>query len=578
MNSTTEKYSCHTIIDLLALHGIRDVVISPGSRNAPLIIAASRNKALRKTVIVDERSAAFVALGMCAANNGANPVALICTSGTALLNYAPAVAEAYYRCLPLIVISADRPAEWIDQDDSQTLRQYEALNNYVKKSYNLPAFCETDNLKWYVNRIVNDAIITANSGRKSPIHLNIQIDEPLSKCINYDSINQRVIISPSTTSRLDSDYFRKNIIPNLQNKRVLIIAGFQNSNDPNWIINQNNDLCHSLNSLISTHSNIVLLSESISNINSTNTINNIDRVLSEMTLEEKESLKPDIVISFGGAIVSRFIKQYIRGLESVEHWHIGITNTTIDCFKSLTMKINLSPREFFDQLNEILETSNIKLPIESNYKDLWNKIAIRAEQSHEQYVENSTWSDLRAFSIILPRLSGNLHLSNGTPIRYHQLFNYNKEVTQVNCNRGVSGIDGSTSTAIGHSLISNLKTTLITGDLSAQYDIGALSINNIPPSFKMIVMCNGGGGIFRFIDSTSQLDELEEYFATKPTLPLKELSQGYGFNFYSATCESELNEIFSTFWNNDNSPSILTIHTPAIESAQILKKYFKRNS
>ena len=578
MNSSSEKYSCHTIIDLLTLHGIRDVVISPGSRNAPLIIAASRNKALRKTVIVDERSAAFVALGMCAANNGAHPVALICTSGTALLNYAPAVAEAYYRCLPLIVISADRPVEWIDQDDSQTLRQYEALNNYVKKSYNIPAFCETDNLKWYVNRIVNDAIITANSGRKSPIHLNIQIDEPLNRCINYDSINQREIAFPSTTSRLDSDYIRKHIIPNLQDKRILIIAGFQNCDESNWIINQKNDLCYSLDTFINTHSNVVLLSESISNISNTNTINNIDRVLSEMTSDEKESLKPDIVISFGGAIVSRFIKQYIRGLKSVGHWHVGITNTTVDCFKSLTMRINLSPRDFFDQLNEILDTNNIKSSIESNYKESWDKIALRAEHSHERYVANSTWSDLRAFSIILPKLSGNLHLSNGTPIRYHQLFNYNQEVTQVKCNRGVSGIDGSTSTAIGHSLISTQKTTLITGDLSAQYDIGALSINNIPSSFKMIVMCNGGGGIFRFIDSTSQLDELEEYFATKSTLPLKELSQGYGFNFYSATNESELNEIFSAFWNNDNSPSILAIYTPPIESAQILKKYFKRNS
>ena len=575
MNSTSDKYSCHTIIDLLTLHGIRDVVVSPGSRNAPLIIASSRNKSLRKTVIVDERSAAFVALGMCAANNGEKPVALICTSGTALLNYAPAIAEAYYRCLPLIVISADRPAEWIDQDDSQTLRQYEALNNYVKKSYNIPAFCETDNLKWYVNRIVNDAIITANSGRKSPIHLNVQIDEPLNKCINYDSMNQREIVSPSTSSRLDYDFLKKNILPMLQNKKVLMIAGFQNCDETNWITNQNNDLCESLDAFVSTHHNVAFLTESISNINSDKTINNIDRVLSEMTLEEKESLKPDIVISFGGAIVSRFIKQYIRGLKSVEHWHIGITNTTIDCFKSLTMRINLTPREFFDQLNEINSTER---PIESNYKSQWDEISLKAEHSHDQYVANSAWSDLRAFSIILPQISGNLHLSNGTPIRYHQLFNYNKEVTQVNCNRGVSGIDGSTSTAIGHSLISNLKTTLITGDLSAQYDIGALSINNIPPSFKMIVMCNGGGGIFRFIDSTSQLDELEEYFATKPTLPLKELSQGYGFNFYSATCESELNEIFSTFWDNDSSPSILAIHTPAIESAQILKKYFKRNS
>ena len=575
MNSTSDKYSCHTIIDLLTLHGICDVVVSPGSRNAPLIIAASRNKSLRKTVIVDERSAAFVALGMCAANNGKKPVALICTSGTALLNYAPAIAEAYYRCLPLIVISADRPVEWIDQDDSQTLRQYEALNNYVKKSYNIPAFCETDNLKWYVNRIVNDAIITANSGRKSPIHLNVQIDEPLNKCINYDSMNQREIVSPLTSSRLDCEFLKNNILPVLQNKKVLIIAGFQNCDETNWITNQNNDLCESLDAFVNTHPNVAFLTESISNIKSNKTINNIDRVLSEMTSDEKNLLQPDIVISFGGAIVSRFIKQYIRGLETVEHWHIGITNTTIDCFKSLTMRINLTPREFFDQLNEINSTER---PIELNYKSQWDEISLKAEHSHDQYVANSAWSDLRAFSIILPQISGNLHLSNGTPIRYHQLFNYNKAVTQIKCNRGVSGIDGSTSTAIGHSLISNQKTTLITGDLSTQYDIGALSINNIPSTFKMIVICNGGGGIFRFIDSTSQLDELDEYFATKPSLPLEELSHGYGFNFYSATCESELKEVFQTFWDNDNAPSILAIYTPATESAQILKKYFKRNS
>ena len=574
---TTDKYSCQTIIDLMVSHGVQNVVISPGSRNAPLIVAASRNNNLNKTIVVDERSAAFVALGMCAAKNGETPVALICTSGSALLNYAPAISEAYYRCLPLIVISADRPIEWIDQDDSQTIRQIDALNNYVKKSYNIPSVCESDNLKWYVNRIVNDAIITAKSGRKSPVHINIQIDEPLNNLVKLSNLNQRKISAPIISSKINADYLSKYIFPKLQSKRILIIAGFQNCNATNWITKSDKSLIDSLNNFLCSHTNAVLLSESISNIDCELSIGNIDRVLSEMTAEEKDLLSPDIVISLGGAIVSRFVKQFLRENTYIEHWHIGLTNTTIDCFKSLTMRIDLTPSDFFNQLNE-LDTTNIKCDNTLNYRNEWFDIANRAEKSHNRYVSNCNWSDLKAFSIILPQLNGDLHLSNGTPIRYHQLFNYNHNINQVNCNRGVSGIDGSTSTAIGHSYISNRQTILISGDLSAQYDIGAFCLNNIPQSFKMIVMYNGGGGIFRFIKSTSELDELEDFFATKSKLPLQDISNGYGFNYFEAKSEQDLKETLPQFMNTNSAPSILAIYTPAIESAQILKNYFNRNN
>lgn len=121
----TDKISCNILVAMLVNHGVKEAVISPGSRNAPMVVALSRCPSIKTTVVVDERSAAFIALGKSAIS--ASPVALLCTSGTAVLNYAPAVAEAYYRQIPLIVISADRPMEWIDQDDSQTLRQYEAL-------------------------------------------------------------------------------------------------------------------------------------------------------------------------------------------------------------------------------------------------------------------------------------------------------------------------------------------------------------------------------------------------------------------------------------------------------------------
>ncbi len=176
----TDKNFCSILFDVMVEKGVKDVVCSPGSRNTPLLIAASSRESLRKHVVIDERSAAFMALGLAVVSR--RPVALVCTSGTALLNYGPAIAEAFYQSVPVVVISADRPEQWIDQDDSQTLRQYEALSNYVKRSYQLPAFGNDDKeMQWYANRIINDAMIEATSRRKGPVHINIQLDNPLGK-------------------------------------------------------------------------------------------------------------------------------------------------------------------------------------------------------------------------------------------------------------------------------------------------------------------------------------------------------------------------------------------------------------
>ncbi len=568
---TTAKESCNILISLLVKHKITNVVISPGSRNAPLIIAASRHHNINCHVIVDERSAAFVALGMCATTNGDTPVALICTSGTALLNYSPAIAEAYYRNMPLIVISADRPAEWIDQDDSQTLRQFEALGNYVKSSYNIPSRCEDDNTRWYINRMINDAIISSSNGKRGPVHINIQLDEPLN-VLSKNYVNpQRVISTPDIQRTLSSD-FCINAATEISNSKVLIICGFQNEQSKYW------HCAKEIDELISQSTNIVYLTESISNEQSFYAINNIDRVLSSMTVEEKNTLKPDIVITYGGALISRHIKQYLRQYKPQQHWHIGLTDTTIDCFQALTTRIELRPNEFFKQITSEISSRNSKTNISesTNYSLRWNEITVRARDSHNQYINNIGWCDMKAFSHILPQINGTLHLSNGTAIRYQQLFDQNKQIKSVYCNRGVSGIDGSTSTAIGNAMLTSETLVLITGDLSAQYDIGALSINNIPSTFKMIVMCNGGGGIFRFIKSTSDLPELEEYFAIAPNLPLELLAKGYGFNFFKACNEPELIDQLPLFLKKDKKPSILAVYTPAKESAQILKDYFKR--
>lgn len=558
---STDKTSCIILVELLRAHGVENVVISPGSRNAPIIVALAACDDIKKTVVIDERSAGFIALGIASVTE--KPVAIVCTSGTAVLNYAPAIAEAYYRNIPLVVISADRPIEWIDQDDSQTLRQYEALSHYVKCSYDIPVKCDNNTEKWYINRIINDALLSAKSQRKAPVHINIRLDDPLG---NYCSIQKHPL---RLINKIEPDtYLPQNDIADLSRRinnssKVLIVAGFL---PPNSMLN------YAL-SQIAKHTNIVVMCESIANLHSTDFISSIDRTLSVMNDFEKEQMCPDIVVTLGGALVSRFIKQYLRGQHIAEHWHIGVTDNTIDCFQSLTTRINIAPEYFFNQLADTL------IAKKSNYACEWHAIAKHAKSLHNEYLKIIGWSDLKAFSIIMQNIPStwNLQLSNGTSIRYAQLFS-SEQIRRSDCNRGVSGIDGCTSTAIGASIGYNGTTLLISGDMSAQYDIGAFACSSIPSNFKMVVLCNGGGGIFRFIKSTSHLKELEEYFTVNQPFPLCQIATGYGFSYYEAASEHDLENTLPSFITETSRPAILAIYTPAKESAEILRQYFSRHN
>ena len=177
MNKNTDKINIQRLSFLFARKGVTHVVMSPGSRNTPLIVAFNREQRIRKDIIVDERSAAYYALGI--AQRTKSPVALICTSGTALLNYSPAVAEAYYQNIPLIVVSADRPEAWVDQDDSQVIRQRGVLDNHIKKFFQINIEQTDKESVWCLNRTLNEAVNIATAGRKGPVHINMPISEPL---------------------------------------------------------------------------------------------------------------------------------------------------------------------------------------------------------------------------------------------------------------------------------------------------------------------------------------------------------------------------------------------------------------
>ena len=558
----TDKIFCSIILDVLQKKGVKDVVCSPGSRNAPLLIAAASRPELRKHVVTDERSGAFMALGISTVSR--QPVALICTSGTALLNYGPAVAEAFYQGVPLVVLSADRPMQWIDQDDSQTLRQFEAFSNYIKKSYEIPAFGEEEKeLQWYANRIANDAMIEATSGRPGPVHINIQLAEPLGRKREQTQEKPRII------EILEADSFgNKEIIRDLGKKfadsKVLMVFGFM---PPDAGMQK-------AVAEISRLGNVTIMAETLSNLHLDGEANMLDSVLTAYNEDTLDKMAPDLIISCGGSLVSRKLKEYLRrNSHRCEHWLLGKYHTTVDCFMSMTLRIDADPVRFLRGLGSVAR--KFKTKENSNYKDRWSHLRKEAMVLKDSFVEKASWSELKAFNLILNSLNHdvNLFLSNGTAVRYAQIINYRLPHASY-CNRGVSGIDGSVSTAIGGAKAYGGPTLLITGDLSLKYDIGALALSNIPDRMKIIMIDNQGGGIFRFIPSTSELEEREEYFCVNENFPLKGVAESFEWKYFEAKEEKSLKNNLKEFLTYKGK-AILKVVCPPIESADILKNYMK---
>lgn len=550
---TTDKLQCQILVETMHFHGVNHAVVSPGSRNAPLIIALSRSR-IKTHIVVDERSAAYVALGM--AQQLKAPVALVCTSGTALLNYAPAVAEAYYQKIPLIVVSADRPQEWIDQDDSQTIRQFKALDQFVKRSYDIPARCDDDTAVWYAERIAHDAMMEATSLRRAPVHINVQLAEPLNGLTTEPYKLRRIHHFPSYDGICRDDIIK--LKGQLLHKRVMIIAGFMELNEP---------LQQALND-IAANDYAVVLTETISNMADDFTINAIDRTLLAIDEDDKRYY-PDVVITIGGAIVSRKIKAFLRKVKP-DHWYVGLNDVTVDCFQSLTRRIEANPDTFIPTLFQ--DSLTVK-----SFCTIWQDAHTAGLRRHHKYLEKIGWSDMKAYETIFDFYQQNpdnliMHLSNGTTIRYAQLFG-DRVIAPNFCNRGVSGIDGCTSTAIGAAMV-NGPAVLITGDMSFLYDISALSAITPKLQLKIVVVDNGGGGIFRFIDSTASLPELEKYFVVKRNLDVEKVAASFGIKTYRADNTDSLFEQLSNMMVEDG-PAVLVVKTDGKRSAEILKNYFK---
>lgn len=537
-----------SIIEICKAKGLQHIVISPGSRNAPLTIGFTNNPTFTCYSIADERCAAFFAMGI--AQQIQKPVAVVCTSGSALLNYYPAVAEAFYNQIPLVIISADRPHDKIDIGDGQTIRQENVFSNHILYGANLTEEASEEN-----DFKIQEALFLAVA-KKGPVHINAPFEEPLYETVEEPTVKPSLIeLFPEAGESINYGEFVD--VWNKSAKKLILLGG----NYPDEIAQEYLDQLGNDNS-------VVVMTEVTSNAHHPNFISNIDTIITPFSDEDFKDFQPDLLVTLGGMIVSKRIKAFLRKYRPKQHWHIDELRA-YNTFGCLSQHFELNANSFFvDFLPKTIR-------IESDYREKILKIRDFRSEMHKAYLGKIQFSDLKVFEAILQRLPKNsqLQISNSSPIRYAQLFPIDKSI-EVYCNRGTSGIDGSTTTAIGAAVASEKQVNFITGDISFFYDSNALWNNYIPKNFKIILINNGGGGIFRILPGHQETETFNKYFETSHQLTAEHLSKMYGFEYITARSNDEVTANWDLF-ESAEKPVVFEIFTPEKENNKILLNYFK---
>lgn len=539
-----------SIIEICLAKGIEHVVISPGSRNAPLTIGFANIPAFTCYSIADERCAGFFALGI--AQQIKKPVVLVCTSGSAVLNYFPAVAEAYYSQIPLVVISADRPKEKIDIGDGQTIQQEAVFGTHSLYNANLTEEASEEN-DIEINEAFNKAFT-----KKGPTHINVPFEEPLYETVSKPEVDTIITTFSKIYKTIPlPDIIAATNIWNTSRKKLVLVG----TNEPGSIEKE------LLNKLAKDPS-VVIMTECTSNLHHPAIVQHIDRIITPFTPEDFEALSPDVLLTFGGMIVSKRIKAFLRNYPPFNHWHID-RHRAYDTFNALTHHFEAHPNEFFNQFLPYTKK------IESDYQEQFTIIKEARKVKHENYVSRLPFSDFKAFDMLLKKIPHHcmLQIGNSAPIRYAQLIELHSSI-EVFCNRGTSGIDGSTTTAVGAAVGAQKDTVMVTGDVSFLYDSNALWNQYIPENFKIIVMNNGGGGIFRILPGHQDNSVFTTFFETSHCLTAEHLAKMYHFDYQSAHDEVSLKKILPEFFKNTQKPKILEIFTPTAQNDVVLKQYF----
>ena len=557
------------LVDILSKKGVNNAIISPGSRNAPLTIALVRHPNIITKSISDERSAAFIALGM--AQNLKQPVAICCTSGSAAYNYAPAVAEAFFQEIPLIILTADRPKEWIHQHDGQTIYQTDIFGKHVKQSFEIGADYSHPDSVWHIERTINHAINLAKSFPQGPVHVNIPLREPFYPSENEEirfENNFRVIEVLESERELSKNDWHDIFNKFQEYDSILIAVGQQE---------KNLELSNILEKL-KDEFQVVLIGDTISNLGF-ETISKHDIFLNTGI----ENLRPQLLITFGKSFISKELKTFLRRNKANEHWHLQIGEHLIDTFQSLTKIIPVQPLYFFTKIYEDLDFEKFRAgeeDIDENYKNEWlsyeRKATIYLERFFQDSIYKNIFNEFYVIKKLIDLLPENcqLHLANSMSVRYANYIGVDfKKNIEVFCNRGTSGIDGCVSTAVGHALSTDKLVFLLIGDVAFFYDRNGLWNQYLPDNLRVILINNHGGGIFRIIEGPNKQQELEEYFETVQDLNAKNTASDANIEYFQIKSNDDLIDNMDSFFSPIGKSKLIEIETNSKINTEVFKLF-----
>jgi len=554
----SDKPAARLLISALKKAGIEDIVLSPGSRNAPLIIETLAHE-YEPLVIPDERAAAFTALGM--AQQSGKPAVVISTSGSAVLNYYPAVAEAFYARIPLIVVSADRPPYRVDKGEGQTIRQDGVLSRHTLYSVTLPLDGDSPETVFAIRRAVETAFI-----KKGPVHINVPFEEPL-----YGQTGASTDFPVAPVTEFMPEPVSESLLNEAERiwkkagRKMIIVSQFYRP-----------DTIRPALEKLAGFPDTVVLTENLSNLEGPPFFGHIDRLIFPFDTEEWQRYAPDLVITIGNNIISKKIKYLLRARKPrFGHWHAGDDMWAPDTFDALTFHFQTDPSVFLAQL---LFRIYDYVP-SSDFAELWKHLAEYREKKHEIFTGNLPAGDMMLYKVLSETLREPyiMQWGNSTVVRYAQLFSFSERLRHF-ANRGTSGIDGTVSTAAGAARKSDKPVLLVTGDLAFQYDHNGLWAQ-MPDNLKIIVVHNGGGDIFRFIPGPSSVRDYEKYFVYAHRKHYEYLARHAGVPYRRTKTgpeysPGEFKEQIEEFLKAPG-PLIWEINTSAVANAEILKRYFE---
>ena len=560
----SNKENVNILTALLIKAGVKHAVVCPGSRNAPIVHNLNECPDIKCYPVTDERSAGFYALGMALCE--AEPVAVCVTSGTALLNLAPAVAEAYYQHVPLVVISADRPPQWIDQLDGQTLPQPYALGRFVARSVSIPEVTDTES-HWYCNRLINEALLEATGRRELPVHINVPLSEPL---FQFDV---EELPDEGTTIRCCG------IIDLWDIDHCGLRADFWAAKRPMIVIGQNRETILKDDQIQHLMKHAVVLYEPLgSDIGTTH----FDEVLYAMG--EDESLLPDFVL-YGGQVVSKRLKQFLRKATQADFWELSLDGQLHDTFMRtkgvlesrfsnvlMWLEAAVSDTKTWE---DDLDKEFGELPDTSEFVNRWQKELDKAAQVAETM--EPPYSQMAVIKRFEQQLNQSdtpaiMHYANSTAVRLACIYS----TSYVFCNRGVNGIDGSLSTAAGFSCVTDYQVFCVIGDLSFFYDQNALWNQNLKGNFRILLMNNGKGGIFNMLKGLEQSPAREKFVSAAHHTTAEGICLQNDVVYLKAeNMEGMQQGIDWLLHTKSERPLLLEVLTDASEDERVYRDYYR---